>query len=661
MKLNEIKVLDTKTIDKIAAGEVVERPASVVKELVENAVDAGATAISVEIKNGGSDFIRITDNGSGIPPVQVRTAFLPHATSKLRQIEDLQSIGSLGFRGEALPSIASVSQVEMLTKTADSLIGTRYVIEGGTEVSFDEVGVPDGTTFIIRNLFFNTPARKKFLKTAMTEAGYVTELVEEMALSRPDIAFKYTVNGSNKLVTSGNGNLKEVIYRIYGREISDALLEIEKEEDGMTIHGFIAKPIIARSSRGMENYFVNGRYVKDKIVSKSIEDAYTGFLMMHKFPFTVLNIMVPPELLDVNVHPRKMEIKFGNSETVYDFIRTVIREKLSGKEFINPFTFGREPSYEKASPAAPKNAPEPFENRRRDEFNRSYAHPQATTRAVLNTAKETAASVAENKIRRESEPEQVKEAATPDSVRLDNQQNPVSEANTVKTAEHVETGQSFTEEKDAAVVREKPSQLDFFEEKILTKTAAQEFKIVGQVFDTYWIIEYQNKMLIIDQHAAHEKVMFEHFMEKFENREVTKQICAPPVIVKLDGAHQAIIDQFMDKFNEMGFEIESFGGNDYAIRAVPEDLMGLTEQDVFISFLDELSEGTQLNRINIIYYRIATMACKAAVKGNMRLSVKEAEALIAELLELKDPYNCPHGRPTIIQMSKSELEGKFKR
>lgn len=660
--MNEIKVLDTKTIDKIAAGEVVERPASVVKELVENAVDAGATAISVEIKNGGSDFIRITDNGSGIPPMQVRTAFLPHATSKLRQIEDLQSIGSLGFRGEALPSIASVSQVEMLTKTADSLIGSRYVIEGGTEVSFDEVGVPDGTTFIIRNLFYNTPARKKFLKTAMTEAGYVTELVEEMALSRPDIAFKYTVNGSNKLVTSGNGNLKEVIYRIYGREISDALLEIEKEEDGMTIHGYIAKPIIARSSRGMENYFVNGRYVKDKIVSKSIEDAYTGFLMMHKFPFTVLNIMVPPELLDVNVHPRKMEIKFGNSETVYDFIRSVVREKLSGKEFINSFTFGREPSYEKATPSMPKNAPEPFEKRRREEFNHTYAHPQTTTQAVLTAAKETAAAVSGNAsvlgAGITSENEEPKEVQPFIQKAESIQQSDIkSEDNAAKK----DISENIPEIKNDALFREKPTQLDLFEEKILTKTAAQEFKIVGQVFDTYWIIEYHNKMLIIDQHAAHEKVMFEHFMEKFENREVTKQICSPPVIVKIDGAHQAILNQFMDKFAEMGFEIEAFGGNDYAIRAVPEDLMGLTEQDVFISFLDELSEGTQLNRINVIYYRIATMACKAAVKGNMRLSVKEAEALISDLLELKDPYNCPHGRPTIIQMSKSELEGKFKR
>lgn len=656
--MSEIRVLDDRTIDKIAAGEVIERPASVVKELVENAIDAGATSVSIEIKNGGSDFIRVTDNGSGIPGNQVRTAFLPHATSKLRKIEDLENLSSLGFRGEALPSIAAVAQVELMTKTADALTGYRYCIDGGTEQSLDEVGVPDGTTFVVRNLFYHTPARKKFLKTAMTEAGYVTELVEEMALARPDIAFKYIVNNNNKLVTTGNGELKDVVYRIFGRDITEALLEIEREEDGMTVHGYIAKPVIARSSRGMENYFVNGRYVKDKVVAKAIEDAYAGFLMQHKFPFVVLNINVPPELLDVNVHPRKMEVKFGESETVYDFLRNAVKETLSGKEFINNFTFGTQK--QSVAPVVPKAAPEPFEKKRFDAL--MQRHPVATGKAVLNAASEVAKRVDAD----------MKAAERPEPVRYD---APIKHENVVlkepeirstpqipdepkveKTVEEVPVKQAAKE-----IKIENPQQLNLFEEKILTRTAAQEFTIVGQIFDTYWIVQYRDTMLVIDQHAAHEKVNYENFMEKFEKREVTKQICSPPVIVTLDGAHQRILEKHLEHFEEMGFEIESFGGNDYAIRAVPEDLYGLTENEVFISLLDELSDGVKAGEVSVIHDKIASMSCKAAVKGNMRLSVKEAEVLIERLLELKDPYNCPHGRPTIIKMTKYELEKKFKR
>ena len=656
--MSEIKVLDEKTIDKIAAGEVIERPASVVKELVENAIDAGASSVSIEIKNGGSDFIRVTDNGSGIPGNQVRTAFLPHATSKLRKIEDLENLSSLGFRGEALPSVAAVSQVELMTKTKEALTGFRYCIDGGTEQSFDEVGVPDGTTFIVRNLFYHTPARKKFLKTAMTEAGYVTELVEEMALARPDIAFKYIVNNNNKLVTTGNGELKDVIYRIFGRNITDALLEIEKEEDGMTVHGYIAKPVIARSSRGMENYFVNGRYVKDKVVAKAIEDAYAGFLMQHKFPFTVLNINVPPELLDVNVHPRKMEVKFGESETVYDFLRTAVKETLSGKEFINNFSFGA--SRPAAAPVVPKSAPEPFEKRRIDSF--VQRHPAATQKAVLNAASELVRNVVEEKSVQKPDtvrydaPVKYGNAVLEEPVRSD-----ISEKSAAEPPVNVKADPAENTVAESQIKIENPKQLDLFEEKILTKTASQEFTIVGQIFDTYWIVQYRDTMLVIDQHAAHEKVNYENFMEKFEKREVSKQICSPPCIITLDGAHRRVLEKHMERFEEMGFEIESFGGNDYAIRAVPDDLYGLTEKEVFVSLLDELSDGTKLGEVSAIHNKIASMSCKAAVKGNMRLSQKEAEVLIERLLELKDPYNCPHGRPTIIKMTKTELEKKFKR
>ncbi len=635
--MGEIKVLDEKTIDKIAAGEVVEKPASVVKELVENAIDAGATSVSVEVKNGGSDLIRVSDNGDGIVREQVRTAFLPHATSKLRKIEDLETIESLGFRGEALPSIASVSQVELLTKTKDEITGVRYCIDGGTEQSFDEVGVPDGTTFVVRNLFFNTPARKKFLKSAMTETGYVTELVEQMALLRPDIAFKYTANSANKLVTSGNGDLKEVIYRIYGRDITSALLEIEREEDGMTIHGFIAKPLIARSSRGMENYYVNGRYVKDKVIARAIEDGYSGFLMQHKFPFTVLSINVPADLLDVNVHPRKMEVKFGESEKVYDFIRNAVKETLSGKEFINSFDFEKSSSKIAEAPKAPVKAPEPFERR---PFREVIIEP-----TVLRKP--------ESKIT-----EEIKEIKPVIAA-------PVTEEPKIMPAVLKEPELRLITEEDNSVRDEEeeyiPKQMNLFEDKILDKNNADELKIIGQIFDTYWIVQYKDKMLMIDQHAAHEKVNYERFMKKFEERSVDKQICSPSVIITLDAVHRNILERFMERFDEMGFEIEPFGGNDYAIRAVPGDLYGLTEEEVLISLLDELDEGVNVSEVSAIHDRIATMSCKAAVKGNTKLSFDEAKALISELMDLKDPYNCPHGRPTIIQMSKSELEKKFKR
>ncbi len=641
--MGEIRVLDEKTIDKIAAGEVVEKPASVVKELVENAIDAGASSISVEVKNGGSDLIRVSDNGDGIVRNQVRTAFLPHATSKLQKIEDLETIESLGFRGEALPSIASVSQVELLTKTRDEITGVRFCIDGGTEQAFEEVGVPDGTSFIVRNLFFNTPARKKFLKSAMTETGYVTELVEQLALLRPDIAFKYTANSANKLVTSGNGDLKEVIYRIYGRDITSALLEIEREEEGMTVHGFIAKPVIARSSRGMENYFVNGRYVKDRVIARAIEDGYSGFLMQHKFPFTVLSINVPTELLDVNVHPRKMEVKFSESEKVYDFIRNAVKETLSGREFINSFDFEKTSSKIAEAPKAPVKASEPFEKK---PFREVIIEP-AVFRKTDNKPVETAKS--ENKIDEIVKPETGNTVLKEPELKL------------IRNEVQEEVPNEVLNEVQEEALEYCPKQLNLFEEKILDKNNADEFSIIGQIFDTYWIVQYKDKMLMIDQHAAHEKVNYERFMKKFEERSVDKQICSPSVIVTLDAVHRSILERFMERFDEMGFEIEPFGGNDFAIRAVPADLYGLTEEEGLISLLDELDEGVSVSEVSAIHDRIATMSCKAAVKGNMKLSHTEAKALIGELMELKDPYNCPHGRPTIIQMSKSELEKKFKR
>lgn len=637
-----IKVLDEKTIDKIAAGEVIERPASIVKELLENAVDAGATSISVDIKNGGIDQIRVTDNGSGIDRNEVRTAFLPHATSKLTKIEDLYSITSLGFRGEALPSIASVSKVEVLTKPVHDEIGVRYVIEGGTEVSFDDAGLPDGTTFIVRDLFYNTPARRKFLKSANTEAGQITALIEEIAMAYPHISFKYSVNGNTRLLTSGKGDLKDVIYRIYGKDISDSLLHVNSEHDGLKIQGYISKPLIARNSRSMENYFVNTRYIKDDIIRKAIEDGYAGFLMQHRFPFTSLYISMPVEDTDINVHPRKMEIKFSDPSKVYEFIREAVRDTLSEREFINKVSFGKE---ERPAPAPviTGKAGESFTFEKKPEVNGpSFETPGIKYEEIAAAAENEffkedlvySASVAAPVKDNDNSIEDMKNETVPDTV-------PAPAAD-------------FTDSV-------KGEQLDLFEEKILDKDKFSDYRIVGQIFDTYWIIQYKDEMLLMDQHAAHEKVNYERFMEEFKKREITSQNLNPPILITLDGAHREVLERFLPRFNEMGFEIEPFGGNDFSIRTVPYNLLGLNEEEVLVALLDELSSSYKDEEISVIHEKIASMSCKAAIKGNTAISYEEAEALIRQLLTLKDPYNCPHGRPTIIRMSKNEVEKKFKR
>ncbi len=663
-----IRVLDEKTIDKIAAGEVVERPASVVKELMENAIDAGADRISVEIKNGGIDMIRVTDNGSGIERNEVRKAFLPHATSKLISIEDLFTLKSLGFRGEALSSIASVTRVELLTKRSEEILGIRYVIEGGTEVSFDEAGIPDGTTFIIRDLFYNTPARRKFLKSAHTEAGYITSLVEEMAMDRPDIAFKYSVNGSNRLVTSGNGELKEVIYRIYGRDISDNLIPVDASEGDLSLKGFIAKPLIARNSRAMENYFVNSRYIKDDIISKAIEDGYSGHLMQHRFPFTALFLTLSPGDIDINVHPRKMEIKFSDGPGVYSFLRNAVSNVLSEREFINDFSFEKEEKVA-APPLAPEKAPEPFEHIAIMREERVYAPETDEDSEIPEKSAVSEIHEIPEKPVNPKNPENFENPEKPATYLESGDKTPgdntVDEVNIPSVGTDVLYSDVAGDEKsgqdDDFSDGISGSQMDLFEERILSKDAYSEYRIAGQIFDTYWIIEYRDEMLLLDQHAAHEKVNYERFMEEFKNKEITSQNLNPPVIITLSGKEREVLERFLDRFLEMGFEIEPFGGNDFALRTVPYNLYGLKERDIMTALLDELSSGVRDEDISVIHDKIASMSCKAAIKGNSRLSLDEAQELLRQLLSLKDPYNCPHGRPTIIKMSKRELEKKFKR
>lgn len=634
--MRKIAVLSQNTIDKIAAGEVVERPASVVKELVENAIDAGATAITVEIKEGGISFIRVTDNGGGIPKEQVPLAFLRHATSKITQAEDLLQITSLGFRGEALSSISAVSQMEVITKAPEDFMGVRYVIEGGQEKVLEDVGAPNGTTMLVRNLFFNTPARKKFLKTAMTEAGYVSSYMEQLALSHHNISFKYMVNGQLRLHTSGNANLKDVIYGIYGRDITRELIPVQYEKTGISITGFIGKPSIARGNRNFENYYINGRYVKSKLLMKAIEEAYKPYMMQHKYPFVCLQYDIHGEDVDVNVHPTKMEVRFQNQSAVYNATYDLITEALAGKEIIPEVSLTSKPT------VAPKQTqpkekkilvPEPFEKNRIAEEKAVYAP------VGLRPAS------AEPKTENKTAPISISEPVKPKESEMQ-----------AKPKEQKQ--ESFPQEKSEVV---KTEQMELFDNRLLSKGARVHHRIIGQLFDTYWLVEYDNKFYIIDQHAAHEKVLYERFLKEFAQKEIISQMVSPPSLVSLNLQESNLLKANLEIFREFGFEISEFGGKEYSIHAVPANIYGVSVQELFIQILDSLDQEHISKTPDILVERIATAACKAAVKGNNRLSVKEADALIDELLSLENPYNCPHGRPTIISMTKYELEKKFKR
>ena len=634
--MRKIAVLSQNTIDKIAAGEVVERPASVVKELVENAIDAGATAITVEIKEGGISFIRVTDNGGGIPKEQVPLAFLRHATSKITQAEDLLQITSLGFRGEALSSISAVSQMEVITKAPEDFMGVRYVIEGGQEKVLEDVGAPNGTTMLVRNLFFNTPARKKFLKTAMTEAGYVSSYMEQLALSHHNISFKYMVNGQLRLHTSGNANLKDVIYGIYGRDITRELISVQYEKTGISITGFIGKPSIARGNRNFENYYINGRYVKSKLLMKAIEEAYKPYMMQHKYPFVCLQYDIHGEDVDVNVHPTKMEVRFQNQSAVYNATYDLITEALAGKEIIPEVSLTPNPAAVKKQPQPKEEkipVPEPFEKNRIAEEKPVYAP------IGLRPAS------AEPKTESKTVPISVSAPVKP-------------KESEIQTKPEEQKKETFPQEQPEIA---KAEQLELFDNRLLSKEARIHHRIIGQLFDTYWLVEYDNKFYIIDQHAAHEKVLYERFLKEFAKKEILSQMISPPSLISLNLQESNLLKANLEIFREFGFEISEFGGKEYSIHAVPANIYGVSVQELFIQILDSLEQEHVSKTPDILAERIATAACKAAVKGNNRLSVKEADALIDELLSLENPYNCPHGRPTIISMTKYELEKKFKR
>lgn len=658
-----IQVLDQITIDKIAAGEVIERPASIIKELVENAIDAGASAVAVEIKEGGISFIRITDNGCGIPKGEVPLAFLRHSTSKIRSVDDLSTVASLGFRGEALSSIAAIAQVELITKTKDEVTGTRYRIEGGAEKSIEDTGAPDGTTFLVHQIFYNTPARRKFLKTPMTEASHVSELMTRLALSHPEVSIQFINNGQEKLHTSGNGKLKDIIYHVFGRDIANNLLETNERIDGIQVQGFIGKPIISRGNRNYENYFINGRYVKSNIIAKAIEDAYKDFTMQHKYPFTALHFTMDGTDLDVNVHPTKMELRFSNQQGVYNFIYNALKQTLSEPELIPrvelpeakevPVKAEKIVERKQEQPMTPvreeRKTPVIEEEKNLDYFMKKMRERVTAYHQQVTKVKPTPApSVVQENVNYEALPASQVAAV----------KQPVPEQRTVAKEPMPEQAVAPREEK--SVVTEK--QLDFFEEKLLTKKAAQEYKIIGQLFETYWLVEFHEQLYIIDQHAAHERVLYEKTLRGMKDREFTSQYLSPPIILNLSMQEEEALNTHMDIFTNIGFEIEPFGGDSYAIRAVPDNLFSIAKRELFTEMLDQLVDGIHSSLApDIVAEKVASMSCKAAVKGNSRLSAAEVETLIGELLELENPYHCPHGRPTIIAMTKRELEKKFKR
>lgn len=699
--MRKIAVLDQHTIDKIAAGEVVERPSSVVKELVENAIDAGATAVTVEITDGGKKLIRITDNGGGMEADQVPLAFLRHATSKLEKIEDLEHIASLGFRGEALSSIAAVSQVELITKTPSAISGIRYMIEGGKEHSMEELGAPEGTTFLVRNLFYNTPARSKFLKSDTTEGNYISILMEQLALSHPEISFKYIQNKQVKLHTSGNYSVKDVIYQIYGRDITKALLEISYENDFMKITGFAGKPEISRGNRTFENYYINGRYVKNNIITKAIEDAYKGFLMQHKFPFVSLHMEMDGNDLDVNVHPAKREVRFARGTEVYDGVYETIRKALTHREMIPKVSFGKDETV-----SAPKEAvkrgdiPEPFEVKRREQSYLNFRQEPGMVRESFGytaapkgpafskeeeslfagTLRQAVKASEEQAIQKASAGQADPAAAEASKVQADHAAAEVPEVQenhaAAEVAGAVQENPAAMEapaDKDTSAVQEAPfgsetkgtatagEQLELFEEKLLAPESRNRHQLIGQLFDTYWLVQFGDDFYIIDQHAAHEKVFYERFVKQFREQTIESQYVSPPMIVTLNLQEESLLKANESYFRDFGFEIEPFGGKEYCISAVPSNLYGFTEEGLFLDMLDHLGADGEKDALKLFTSRLATMACKAAVKGNHKMSPQEADRLIDELLTLENPYHCPHGRPTIISMSKTELEKKFKR
>lgn len=684
--MSKIHVLNQDTINKIAAGEVIERPMAVVKELTENAIDADANAITVEVKDGGKALIRMTDNGVGMNEEDVRLAFTPHATSKIDDAEDLLRVSTLGFRGEALASISSVSQLEMVTKTRNELMGCRYEADGGKERTLEAVGCPDGTTILVRNLFFNTPARLKFLKSSPTEAGYINTLIERLALSHPDISFRFINQNQTKLHTSGNGNLKDVIYHIYGKDITSNLLEVDASEVSCQVKGYIGKPIISRGNRNYMNYFINGRYIKSSTIHKAIEDAYQPYTMQHRYPFTVLHFTVAPELVDINVHPQKMEIRFSDAQGIYQSVYHAISEALKHKEFIPEVSLAA-PAHKSVpkkgqNTAKPVREPEMFEKKRmqsvqileeikkqderlkqRGVLRETAVYGKRDSTEISRETDQSVSNMEQIKTTGESVPDMGQKETAGNTA--SNMGQPEETQNTVRNMEQPENAENAIPNTERInEVRynvHDPVQESFFDEGILSEQAQKEVKIIGQVFDTYWILQYENAMYMVDQHAAHEKVLYERFMKQLSEKKAMVQMLQPPVILTLTMQEEQAVKEHMSVFEELGYQIEPFGGREYAVSGVPAHLPQIGNEELLKEVIDAMVDEHARPTPDILKDKIASMSCKAAVKGNNRLPREQMEELLRELMTLENPYHCPHGRPTMIKMTKTELDKKFKR
>ena len=707
-----IHVLDQKTIDKIAAGEVIERPSSIVKELVENALDAKADRVTVEIRDGGISMIRVTDNGDGIPAEEVKTAFLRHATSKLETAEDLVGVETLGFRGEALSTISAVTQTEMITKTHTALTGIKYVIHGGTEIECTEVGAPDGTTIVSRNIFYNTPARLKFLKSSMTEGSYISDLVSHIALSHPEASITLISNGRTILSTAGNGKLKDTVYTLYGRDITGGLLPVDYRDGNLHVTGFVGKPFLNRGNRGFENYFVNGRYIKSLVINRAIEEAYKTYIMQHRFPFTVLFLSLPAKECDVNVHPTKMEFKFQNEKALFSLVFHAVQDALQDKTHIPDMEadYGtREKAYRGNPELLKGEGSDTYSTVRNNVQNESRSTPwqnpgnerqNAPGQSGWDERPGTSGQRAENESRSEAElsgrndsrsvPEsgvrnesrnnrgndrqmdgrapsylsdnvkgpkdsyQILEALMPKEFR-----DKLKESEEQKKKEEEEERERFEAEEKART--ESYRQASLTDEEFLSEAAEPDVIVIGQVFKTYWILQYKDTMYLMDQHAAHEKANYERFLAEFKNRDIHSQKIFPPKLYTLTAVEKEAVMNSISLLTRLGFELEDFGGNEVRLTALPANLLGLSGEDVFSELVAYITSGIEGVTEDIFVRKLATMGCKAAIKGNQKITVPEVQALLKELLKLDNPYTCPHGRPTVIRMTKDELDKKFKR
>ena len=617
--MGDIVLLDELTINQIAAGEVIERPANVVKEMVENSIDAGATSISVDIKNGGITYIRITDNGKGIAQDDVKVAFERHATSKIRSSADLSTVTTMGFRGEALASVASVAEVELVTCTKESDIGNRILVKAGDILEFEPWGGPKGTTITVKNLFFNTPVRYKFLKKDFTEAGYIEDVITKLALIHPEISFKLVSGGKQIISTNGKGNIIQTVFSIFGKEISDNVLNVEYSYEDIKVTGLVGKPQIARSNRSNQIMYINGRSIKDKTISAAIDEAYRTIIPSGRFAFTILNLEMPTELVDVNVHPAKLEIRFQKEQDVFKAVFHAVKQALLENDL---------------SRNAGKANPYEIEKIVEQNIEKKEVLANNITQSSVSNGTVTFS--------------EKKYDYVPTYNYSSSKENVVSETTKEEFEKNNEDVVELKEEKQII-----PDNVSIFD-KENKEEAKKEFKYVGTVFDTYNIIEYLGEMYIVDQHAAHERVLFEQVKDSYYNDKRLSQMLLIPEVVTLTNKEADVIKQDMGMFEKAGYVLEEFGDNSFKITGVPYICMDIGTKELFLDILDEM-QGNRTGKDEIEEKFLSTIACKAAVKANMNLKDEEVKSLMAQVLELDNPFTCPHGRPTAIKMSKYDL------